>query len=147
MHALEEIHRLLKPTGALIDIHPVADYSSVEVHGNGKVDIAGKLFVRQWWVDFQAADNAITEIVQRGRFVVEQEVVFDSLTHYASATEMEISEKEAIDRFARDGESARESYPQVEVLAARAGKLMQAARGKVELIIREPTLICRLRPT
>ena len=87
VHALEEIHRLLKPAGTLIDIHPMAESSPIEIHQGGKIDVAGQLSVRQWCIDFQQADNALSEIAQRGLFAVERDAVFDSLTHYASAAE------------------------------------------------------------
>jgi hypothetical protein len=147
VHALEEIRRLLKPTGALIDIHPVAESSPIEIHQGGKIDLAGYLSVRQWCIDYQQADNALAEITQRGLFAVEREGVFDSLTHYASVAEMRTDLKEAIDKFARDAQSAGEAAPHVEALAARAEELMQAAVSEAELIVREQTHISRLRPT
>ena len=147
VHALEEIHRLLKPTGVLIDIHPVAESSPIEIHQGGKIDLAGHLSVRQWCIDYQQADNALAEIVQRGLFAVEREAVFDSLTYYDSVAEMRTVLKEAIDKFARDAQSAGEAVPHVEALAARAEELMQAAGSGAELIVRERTHISRLRPT
>jgi hypothetical protein len=147
VHALEEIRRLLKPTGALIDIHPVAESSPIEIHQGGKIELAGNLSVRQWCFDYQQADNALTEITQRGLFAVEHEFAFDSLTHYGSAAELRTSLKESIDKFARNARSAGEEAPQVEVLAARAEELMQAAGSEAELIVRERTHISRLRPT
>ena len=147
VHALEEIHRLLKPTGALIDIHPVAESSPIEIHQSGTIDLVGYLSVRQWCIDFQQADNALTEIAQRGLFAVEHERVFDSLTYYASAAEMRTSLKESIDKFARDAQSAGAAVPHVEALAARAEELMRAAASGAELMVRERTHISRLRPT
>ncbi len=147
VHALEEIHRLLKPTGALIDIHPVSEPSPIAMHQNGRIDAVGQLSVRQWCIDFQQADNALSEIVQHGLFVVERDIVFDSLTHYDSATELRTSLKDSIDKFARDAQSARESVPHAEALAARAEELQQAAISGAELIVRERTHISRLRPT
>jgi len=146
VHALEEIHRLLKPTGALIDLHPVAGPSPVEIHQGGKIDRAGDMSVRQWCIDYQQADNALTEITQRGLFAVERESVFDSMTHYATVAEMRTALKEAIDKFARDAQSAGEAVPDAEALAARAEELMQSAANGAELIVREPTHISRLRP-
>ncbi len=146
VHALEEIHRLLKPTGALIDIHPVAKSSPIEIHQGGKIDLAGYLSVRQWCFDYQQADNALTEITQRGLFAIERESVFDSLTHYDSVEEMRTALKEAIDKFARNAQSVDESAPHAEALVARADELMKAAVSEAELIIREPTHISRLRP-
>jgi ubiquinone/menaquinone biosynthesis C-methylase UbiE len=147
VHALEEIHRLLKPTSALIDIHPVAESSPIEIHQSGKIDLVGHLSVRQWCIDFQQADNALTEIAQRGLFAVEHEGVFDSLTYYASPAEMLTSLKESIDKFARDAQSADEAVPHAEALAARAEELMRTAVSGAQLIVRERTHISCLRPT
>ena len=147
VHALEEIHRLLKPTGTLIDIHPVSESSPIEIHQSGKIDLVGYLSVRQWCIDFQQADNALAEIVQRGLFAVEQQAVFDSLTYYASAAEMRASLKESIEKFARDAQSAGEAVPHVEALAARAEELMRVSGSGAELRVRERTHISRLRPT
>ena len=146
VHALEEIHRLLKPAGVLIDIHPVSESSAIEIHQGGKIDLVGYLSVRQWCIDFQQADKALSEVVQRNLFVVEHERVFDSLTYYASAAEMRASLKESIDRFARDAQSAGEDVLHVEALAARADELMRAAGSGAELIVRERTHISRLKP-
>ena len=147
VHAIEEIHRLLKPTGTLIDIHPVAESSPIEIHQGKKIELAGYLSVRQWCIDYQQADNALTEIVERALFVVEREKVFDSLTHYATLAEMRTSLKESIHRFARDSQSVDEAMPHAEALATRADELMRATVSSAELIVREPTHISRLRPT
>jgi len=146
VHALEEIRRLLKPTGALIDIHPVAESSPIELHHGERIDLAGHLWVRQWCFDYQQADNALAEIAQRGLFAVEREGVFDYLTHYASVAEMRTDLLEGIDKFARDAQSAVEAAPHVEALAAWAQELMQAADSEAELIVRERAHISRWRP-
>src|SRR5574341_23636 len=146
VRALEEIHRLVKPTGILIDIHPVAEASPIEIHQGGKIDLAGDLSVRQWCSDYQQADDALTEITQRGLFAVEREGIFNSLTHYDSAAEMRTSLKEAIDKFARDSQSIDEAVPHAEAMAARAEELLQVAVSGAELIVRERVHISRLRP-
>lgn len=146
VHALEEIHRLVKPSGILIDIHPVAESSPIEIHQGGKIDLAGNLFVRQWCTDYEQADSALTEITQRGLFVIERESVFDSLTHYDSVEEMRTALKESIDKFARDAQSINEAVPHAEAMAARADELMQAAASGAELIVRERAHISRLKP-
>lgn len=147
VHALEEIHRLLKPSGVLIDIHPVSEASPVELHQGLKIHRVGDLSVRQWCADYQQADSALAEVTQRGLFAVEREQVFDSLTHYPSVEEMRTSLKESLAKFARDAQSAGEDVPQVDALAARAEELMRAAVKGAELIVREHTHISRLRPT
>ena len=146
VHALEEIRRLLKPTGILIDIHPVAESSPIEIHQGGKIDLAGDLSVRQWCTDYEQADMALSEITQRGLLAVERESVFDSLTHYDSVEELRTGLKESIDKFARDAQSADEAVPHAEALAARAEELIQAAVSGAELIVRERVHISRFKP-
>lgn len=146
VHALEEVHRLLKRTGMLIDMHPVAEPSPIEIHQDGRIDVAGRLSVRQWLTDFQQADNALTEIAKRGLFALERESVFDSLTDYQSVEEMRTDLKQAIDKFARDARSAVEDVPQVDALAARVEELIRGAVPGTELILRERIHISRWKP-
>ena len=146
VHALEEIHRLLKPSGELIDIHPVSEPSLIEIHQNGKIDLVGNLSVRQWCIDFEQADNALAEIVQRGLYLIEHNDMFDTLTYYDSAAEMGTSFEEEIDKYARNAEGADEAVPHAEALATRAEELMRTAGGKAELVRRERNHISRLRP-
>jgi hypothetical protein len=147
VHALEEVHRLLKPTGVLLDMHPVAESSPIEIHRGRKIDLVGRLSVRQWCTDFEAADQALAEIAQRGLFALERESVFDSLTYYDSVEEMRADLKQAIGKFARDAQSAVEDVPQAEALAARAEEMMQVAARGAELTLRERIHISRWRPT
>ena len=147
VHALEEIRRLLKPAGTLIDFHPVAVSSPIEIHQGGKIDLVGHLTVRQWCTDFQQADSALAEIARKGLFIVERAEVFDSLIYYDSPAEMRVALKESIDYFDRGDQSTDDEARQVDALAARAEELMQDAGRGAELIAREPTHISRLRPT
>ena len=147
VHALEITHRLLKPSGFLIDIHPVAEHSSVEIHRNGKVDLVGHLVVHQWCVDFEEADKALAEIIRRGIYAVEQKGIFDTLTYYDSATEMGTALKQSIYKFVREGVPVDEEVSQVEMLAARTEELIQAAGSGAVLVSRERDHISRLRPT
>jgi hypothetical protein len=147
VHALEEIHRLLKPDGALIDIHPVSEPSLIEIHQARNVDRVGLLSVRQWCYEFEQADIALAEIIQRDMFTVERNALFDLPTHYTSAAELGTDLKESIETFARDAQAAIEPLPHIEALTARAEELMRAAASGAELIVHERTHISRLRPT
>ena len=146
VHALEEIHRLVKPTGILIDIHPVAEASPIEIHQGEKIEPVGDLSIRQWCSDYQHADDALTEIKQRGLFRVEREGMFNSLTYYDSVAEMRADWKAAIDKFARDAQPIDESVSHAEAMAARAEELMQTAASGTELIVRERVHVSRLKP-
>jgi hypothetical protein len=147
VHALEEIHRLLKPTGTLIDIHPVAESLPIELHQAEKIELVGSFSVRQWCIDYQEADEALAEIARRGLFAVEREAEFDLLTHYPSVEEMRIEQINAIAEFARDAQSTGEGVSRIEELAVRAEELMQSSASGAELIIRERAHISRLKPT
>lgn len=147
VHALEEIHRLLKPGGELIDIHPMSEPSSIEIRQNGRIDRVGDLEVRQWQIDFQQADDALAKIVQRCLFAIEQKGEFDTLTYYDSAVEMGTAFKESIHKYARDTRSADEAVLHAEALAARAEQLMRSATIGAKLLLRERNHISRLRPT
>ncbi len=146
VHALEEIHRLVKPTGILIDIHPVAEASPIKIRQGEKIELVGNLSVQQWCSDYQQADEALAEIKQRGLFTVEREGMFNSLTYYDSAAEMRTDWKEAIDKFARDAQSIDESVPHAEAMAARAEAMMKTAASGAELIVGERVHISRLKP-
>jgi len=146
VYALEVIHRLLKSGGFLIDIHPVAVHSSVEIHHHGKIDLAGHLKVPQWCVDFEQADEALAEIVQRGTFAVEEKSMFDTLTYYDSVAEMGESFKESIQKYTRVDEPVEEEVQQVEALVSRVDELMNTSAEGAELLLREKDHISRLKP-
>lgn len=146
VRALEEIHRLLKPNGFLIDIHPVAEHSSVEIRRNGKTELVGHLEVEQWCVDFREADNALSEIVQHGMFTVEQKSMYDTLTYFDSAEEMGTALKESIHKFVREGEPIDEEVSHVETLVLKADEMLRAAGNGAKLVLRERDHISRLKP-
>jgi hypothetical protein len=146
VHALEEIHRLLKPGGALIDIHPVSEPSSIEVHQAGRIDQVGQLSVRQWCFEFEQADIALAQSLQRGVFTLERKSLFDLPTYYSSAAELGPDLKESVGFFARDAEAAVEPLADIEALADRAAELMRAAGSGADLIVHERTHISRLKP-
>jgi len=146
VHALEEIHRLLKPDGKLIDIHPVSEHSSIELHQNGKVDLVGHLKVHQWCIDFAEADKALEEIIRHGTFTVEQKEMFDTLTYYDSATQMGMALKQSILKYIREGEPVDEEILHVEMVAIQAEEALQKSGSRAKLVMRERDHISRLKP-
>ncbi|HEU0292187.1 MAG TPA: hypothetical protein VFR47_05595 [Anaerolineales bacterium] len=137
---------MLKPNGFLIDIHPVAEHSSVEIHQNGKIDMVGQMEVSQWCVDFQEADKALEEIIKRGIFMVEQKGMFETLTYYDSATEMGTALKQSILKYVREGEPVDEEVSQVETLTLQAEEALRTAGSGAKLVLRERDHISRLKP-
>ena len=41
VHALEEIHRVTRPAGTLIEIHPALEFPFLEVRSNGELSFSG----------------------------------------------------------------------------------------------------------
>jgi hypothetical protein len=88
VHALEEIRRLLKPDGYLIDIHPVRKAPLINVVQGNDV-----LFVESdpgydYDDGLRHADEALGEIIRRGSFRIEGENEFEFITYTTSIAEM-----------------------------------------------------------
>ena len=145
VHALEQIHRLLTPGGALIDIHPVPQAWLAEVHQGGRV-----LFSEPWRdhdycdEDVVHAQDALAQVIQRRVFAVERRAEFDFLTYGSSVAELrdfllkESAYKEGPEDEAEEAAKA-ELYSRVEGSWHGAGDGAEVAR-------RERARIARLRP-
>ncbi|MBE7436196.1 MAG: hypothetical protein HS100_19930 [Anaerolineales bacterium] len=73
VHALNEIHRILKPRGILIDLRPVEDNWSVEVVSSTGHRVAGKLMDMPVGIaDDNAAFKAMKEVEALGWFSKEK---------------------------------------------------------------------------
>jgi len=145
VHALEEIHRLLKPGGRLIDIHPVLEVPLIKVFQGGRV-----LFAEpdpgydNYKEDVRQAEDALAQIVRRRLFVIERSGEFDFLTYGSSVAELR-------DFMAKAG--ACDDSPQDEAVVAREAELyarveeiMKAAGERAEVADHERGRIARLRP-
>lgn len=143
VHALEEIHRLLKPAGRLIDIHPVRDAPVIEVRRNGKILYAESAPAHDD-EDYRQADAAVAEAVRRRLFVVEQRRVFDFPTYAASVRELKEYLEDTNAYEDRDRGQARAE--QEAALAGRATQALRAAGKGAEVVHHERARIARLRP-
>jgi SAM-dependent methyltransferase len=85
--ALEEAHRLLGPSGTLIDIHPVFGTARVEVHCAGQVVFAEPASASPDEGVLQA-DEALAHVVARGLFVSERHREFDFRVYGSSGDEL-----------------------------------------------------------
>lgn len=71
VHALEQIHRLLRPSGALIEIHPsVEEPPLVEVWAEGRRWFSEHDPGFDYVDDLRRAEAAVTTILDRGLFVL-----------------------------------------------------------------------------
>jgi hypothetical protein len=133
VHALEEVHRLLKPDGYLIEIHPIPEVPLVNVFEGNTALFAGPYPGYDYEEDLRQAENTIQQIVQRGLFVIERISEFDFLTYGSSITELQ--------DFWGEPAGAREAelYTQVEEMVHAAGKGVRVA-------LHEKARITRLSP-
>jgi hypothetical protein len=144
VHALEEIRRLLRPEGTLIDIHPVSEAPLVEVHQSGRVTFAEPSPSYDYEEDLLHAEDALARTLERGVFVMDRGHQFDFVTYGSSAAELgefmtlagaydERPEDETV--VARKAE-----------LYARINELMTASGEGSEVAFHEKARISRLTP-
>ncbi len=145
VHALEEIHRLLRPGGNLIDIHPVLKSPLVEVYQGSRVLFVEPYPGYDYEEDLRQAEDALAQIVQRRLFVVERNGEFDFVTYGSSVAELR-------DFLVKAG--AYDDRPKDEAVAARAAELaarveeiMHAAGEGAEVAYHERGRIARLNPS
>ena len=142
VHALRDIHRLLKPEGILIDIHPLDEAALFEVHQEGEIlhTEADPNFSGE---DYRQADIALSHVVQQGWFFLERTRQFDFRVYASSVTELRdflteanAYEDKVVDQVAQD---------ETEQVARRLEQVMQAAGIGVEVAMLERGRISRLR--
>jgi hypothetical protein len=143
VHALEEIHRLLRPAGSLIDIHPVLEAPLIEVYQGPQVVFA-EPSPDYFGEDYRQAEHALAQVVSRGLFVIERSGEFDFLTYGSSVAELRdfMAKANAYDDSPKD-ESAVAAE---EELYARVDELMQASGEQAEVVYHERARIARLKP-
>src|SRR5258706_900616 len=89
VHALNEIRRILKPGGKLIDVRPLEAGWPVEIAAASGVVEAGRLVDLPVAVaDDEAASAAMREVQSRGWFVKEREEQFSFYYYWDTPSEM-----------------------------------------------------------
>jgi SAM-dependent methyltransferase len=145
VHALEEAHRLLRPTGRLIEIHPAVEVPFVVVKTDGTVSFVEPDPGYDYEDDLLQAEAAVSETVDRGMFVREDNRRFELRTHAASVGELrhhfEISG--AYDPEEKDPALVRRR----DEMYARADEALERPSTVRELIYVEPARMTRLTPT
>ena len=89
VHALSEIHRVLKPNGTLLDLRPLEDSWSVEVVSSAGWQAAGRLIdMPQGVADDAAANKAMRDVEARGWFIQKISEEFPYFYSWDTPTEM-----------------------------------------------------------
>jgi hypothetical protein len=143
VHALEEIHRLLKAGGSLVDIHPFVEPPRIEVHKDGRV-----LFTEPKpdysTDDYRLADDALAQVIQRGLYFIERSGNFNFLVYASSVPELRDYTAETnacLDEPKEEAAAAREA----EFIARVEGTLQGVGEG-AEVATSERARITRLMP-
>ena len=143
VHALEEIRRLLKPDGILIDIHPVPEGYFIKAFQGDRILFAERR--RETCSDdVLHAEDALAESIELDLFTVDRRAEYDFLTYASSVRELR-EYWEEINTFEDDPKDeaviAREEY-----LYTQVEEIMQASGAGAEVAIHERVRIVRLRP-
>jgi SAM-dependent methyltransferase len=143
VHALEEIHRLLRPAGTLIEIHPALEVPFLEVSSNGELFFSEDDPGFDYEDDLRHAEAAVSAVVGSGAFAIDDRLRFELRTHASSVTELR---DHWVVSGAYDPEEKEETLArQQDEMYARAHQVFERSPG-AELIYVEPATMSRLRP-
>jgi hypothetical protein len=143
VHALEQIHRLLRRTGTLIEIHPALEVPFVEVRSNGGLSFREDDPGYDYEDDLRSTEEAVARVVGRGVFVLQGRRRFELRTHASSV-------KEFRDHWAVVGAYDPEEKEEALVrrqdeMYARTHEVLDRSPG-AELVYVEPATMSRLMP-
>jgi hypothetical protein len=143
VHALEEIHRMTRPAGTLIEIHPALEFPFLEVRSNGEQLFSENDPGFDYEEDSRLAEAAVATVLGRGVFVLEESRRFELRTHASSLEELRDHwvVAEAYDPEEKDETLARRA----EEMYARAHEVLERSPG-AELVYVEPATMSRLIP-
>jgi len=145
VHALEEIHRLLRLDGVLIDIHPYPQPPIIQVLKEKEVVFAQpKRDIEDENEDVLKADLALAEIVDRRIFEVERYEDFDFFSYAPSVPEL----RDFWDRYNEYESTPKEEsrLAQEEAVYAKAEEIRLNIGEGARAAVHERTKIARLKP-
>jgi hypothetical protein len=143
VHALEAIHRLLRPDGTLVDIRPHADPSILKVVAGNQTLFAEpkREGDHEGVLD---SDHAMDEILERKVFAVERGRDFEFISYGSTAGEL----REFWDRY-NDYEPTPKEQEQLafeDKVYAKAEEIRKDSGNDAEVAIHERVRIARLKP-
>jgi hypothetical protein len=145
VHALEEIKRLLRQDGCLIDIHPVQDAPLIEVRTHDVV-----LFSEPSASydddddDLKHAEDALAWAIGRALFALDRSHEFEFVTIASSVSELR--DYFAVSNAYEEGPLDKATEARVEELYARVDEVMQSSGDNARVIHRERARMARLNP-
>ena len=143
VHALEEIHRVTRPDGTLIEIHPALEFPFLEVRSSGKLSFSQNDPGFDYEEDSRLAEEAVSTVVGRNIFVLEERRRFELRTHASSMQELRHHWAVAD---AYDPPDKEETLAlRADEMYARAQEVLSRSPG-AELVYVEPAMMSRLTP-
>ena len=141
VHALQEVQRLLKSDGRLIDIQPLIEARLLKVYQGNSVVFVESDPSYDYEEDLRQADAALTKAIQRSLFVIEERSEFDFLTHGSSAQELLAfwDKTSTVDDISEDPAEQR-----IKEVYARVEEIRQAAGQGAEVALHERARLLRL---
>ena len=143
VHALEAVHRLLKPNGTLVDIRPHAEPSILEVAAGDQTLFAEpkREGDHEGVLD---SDRAMDEILERKMFEVVRGRDFEFFSYGSTAAEL----REFWDRYNdyEDTPIEEEQLSFEDKVYAKADEVRKDSGKDAEVIVHERVRIARLKP-
>ena len=141
VHALEEIHRVTRPAGTLIEIHPALEFPFLEVRSTEELFFSENDPGFDWDEDSRHAEEAVAAVVDQDLFVLQERRRFELRIHASSLDELRDhwAVADAYDPEEKEEALARRA----EEMYARADEVLERTPG-AELVYVEPATISRL---
>jgi hypothetical protein len=144
VHALEEIRRLLRAGGCLIDIHPVRDAPIVEVRTSDGVTFSEPSAAYDYDDDLIHAERALTTAVRRGLFALDGSHEFEF--HTSARSVRELRDFFAVYSAYEEDPADDEVEAGVDAFYGRVDDVMRSSGLGARIVHRERTLMSRLNP-
>jgi hypothetical protein len=144
VHALEQIKRLIRSDGVLLDIHPARVTPTIEVHAAGRIVLAEDSPDFDYDDDLRSADDAVAWAIQHRVFALDRGHEFEFVTYASTIAELRdfFAVAGAYDQRERDDATQR----LVDELDARIDAAMRGAGDGAEVAYRERARMARLLP-
>jgi hypothetical protein len=144
VHALEEIHRLLKSDGILIDIHPEPEGPIYKVFQGERI-LFSERKRETCSEDVLQAENALEISIQNNLYSVDQQGEFDFLIYASSVKELR-EYWEEMNEYEEESKD-EETLAWEEEFFTRMENVIQTAGRNAEAATYERVLITKLHPT
>jgi hypothetical protein len=144
VHALEEIKRLLRSDGRLIDIHPVREAPIIEVRTPDRVPFAEPSTGYDYDDDVRDAEDALASAIERAMFVLERSHEFEFVTIASSV--VELRDYFAMSNAYENGAVDETAEARIEELYARVEDVMRTYGDDARVVHRERARVSRLDP-